>query len=72
MDDVTGNLFCCCCCCCSKWCTVLKMLARLFGTRQVKSLENSKDKLLTKKKMEKPRHKEFLTTLTGFGRRREK
>ena len=56
----------------SKWCTVLKMLARLFGTRQVKSLENSKDKPLTKKKIEKPRHKEFLTTLTGFGRRREK
>ena len=73
MDDVTGNLF---------FVVVVFQFKMVHGFENVSEIiwdeagEKPRKQLgqavKKKKKMEKPRHKEMLRTLTGFGRRREK
>ena len=62
MDDVTGKLF---YLLCSTWRAVLNMLVRLFRIKQVKTWKPPKKfsrSYLQRRKMEKRRQKEFLTT----------
>ena len=59
MNDVTENLF---SLLCSTWRAVLKVFVRLFRIKQVKASKKFSRSYLERRKMEKRRQKEFLTS----------